>query len=74
MLIDRAYLGRPVVDELRQGGVLITAKPWPSRNAGRFTKEDFEIRLARRDVTCPATSAPRSAASVARRSSPPAPA
>lgn len=54
LLIDRAYLGSPVVDELRHGGVAITARPWPSRNAGRFTKEDFDIRLDRGEVTCPA--------------------
>ena len=54
VLIDRAYLGSPVVGELRQGGVTITAKPWPSRNAGRFTKENFEIRLDRGEIICPA--------------------
>ena len=54
LLIDRAYLGSPVVEELRHGGVAITARPWPSRNAGRFTKEDFDIRLDRGQVTCPA--------------------
>jgi hypothetical protein len=54
LLIDRGYLGSTAIDALRRGGVAIRAKPWPSRNAGRFTKEAFTIDLARREVTCPA--------------------
>jgi Transposase DDE domain/Transposase domain (DUF772) len=54
LLIDRGYLGSDAIDGLRREGVAIRAKPWPSRNAGRFTKEDFFIDLTRRQVTCPA--------------------
>jgi transposase len=32
----------------------VRCKPWPSRNGGRFTKEDFAIRLASGEVECPA--------------------
>ena len=52
--IDRGYLSSPKVTELRAAGVEIACKPWPSRNAGRFTKEDFELRLDDRRVICPA--------------------
>jgi IS5 family transposase len=54
VLIDRGYLGSPAIDELRRQGVEIRAKPWPSRNGGRFTKEDFKIDLSRAEITCPA--------------------
>jgi hypothetical protein len=66
--MDRAYLGSPAVRQLRAAGVKIQCKPWPSRNAGRFTKEDFAIDLSARTVRCPeqatASIAPKS--SVAR--------
>jgi hypothetical protein len=54
MLMDRGYLGSPTVDELRDRGTAICCKPWPSRNHGRFTKEDFTIDLRRQRVICPA--------------------
>lgn len=54
VLIDRGYLGSSAIDGLRREGVEIRAKPWPSRNAGRFTKEDFKIALAHGQITCPA--------------------
>jgi IS5 family transposase len=52
--IDRGYLASPRVEQARAAGVVVRCKPWPSRNQGRFTKEDFTIDLARRRVTCPA--------------------
>jgi IS5 family transposase len=54
LLIDRGYLGSPTVAELRARGVSVRCKPWPSRNAGRFTKEQFDLRLADKRVVCPA--------------------
>ena len=54
VLIDRGYLGSSAIDGLRREGVEIRAKPWPSRNGGRFTKEDFKIALGRGEITCPA--------------------
>jgi IS5 family transposase len=54
MLMDRGYLGSPTVQSLRARGTSICCKPWPSRNGGRFTKEDFGIDLQRQAVTCPA--------------------
>jgi hypothetical protein len=54
MLIDRGYLASTEVLAMRRLGVAIRAKPWPSRNAGRFTKEDFTIRLDQNEIVCPA--------------------
>jgi len=52
--IDRGYLGSPAVDAFDRKGGLVLCKPWPSRNAGRFTKEAFQIDLDHSRVTCPA--------------------
>jgi Transposase DDE domain/Transposase domain (DUF772) len=53
-LIDRGYLASTEIVAMRKQGVAIRAKPWPSRNAGRFTKEDFSIRLDQSQIVCPA--------------------
>jgi hypothetical protein len=53
-LIDRGYLANPTVEELRAEGTKVRCKPWPSRNGGRFTKEEFSLRLAQGEVECPA--------------------
>jgi hypothetical protein len=53
-LIDRGYLASTEIMAMRKQGVAVRAKPWPSRNAGRFTKEDFSIRLDQSQVVCPA--------------------
>jgi hypothetical protein len=54
LAIDRAYLSSPLIGALKAQGIEILAKPWPLRNAGRFTKEQFQITLERHEVTCPA--------------------
>lgn len=54
VLLDRGYLASPSVSELRARGVTIRCKPWRCRNAGRFTKEQFDIRLTDKRVVCPA--------------------
>ena len=54
VLIDRGYLASTHIGTLRRQGIAIRAKPWPSRNAGRFTKEDFTIRIEQKEITCPA--------------------
>lgn len=54
LLIDRGFLGCETVDNLHAAGKRVLCKPWPSRNQGRFTKLDFQIDLAKRQVTCPA--------------------
>jgi hypothetical protein len=52
--IDRAYLSSPLIGTLQAQGLSMIAKPWPLRNRGRFTKEQFQIKLDRHEVTCPA--------------------
>jgi Transposase DDE domain len=54
VLIDRGYLASTEIRALRSRGITIRAKPWPSRNAGRFTKEDFTIHLEHKEIVCPA--------------------
>lgn len=54
LLLDRGYLASPRIADLSAQGVTIHCKPWASRNAGRFTKQQFDIRLAERRVVCPA--------------------
>jgi hypothetical protein len=54
VFLDRGYLASPRVAELRADGVAIRCKPWRSRNGGRFTKEQFDIRLVDGRVVCPA--------------------
>lgn len=51
---DRAYMGSPTVDELAEQGVEIVCKPWKARNGDLFTKEDFELDLRAKRITCPA--------------------
>ena len=52
--IDRAYLSSPLIGALKAQGLEIIATPWPLRNRGRFTKEQFQIKIAAHEVTCPA--------------------
>jgi hypothetical protein len=54
--IDRAYVNSPVVDQVRQDGGTVFAKPWAQRARipGLFSKLDFKIDLDAKTVTCPA--------------------
>jgi hypothetical protein len=54
LLSDRGYLGSARIGQLVAAGVNVRCKPWPSRNNGRFTKEDFDLRLKDGVVVCPA--------------------
>ena len=54
LFIDRGYLASPVVPKLVEQGGLVHCKPWPARNRGLYTKEDFGIDLESNQVTCPA--------------------
>jgi hypothetical protein len=54
LLLDRGYLASPCIAELRARGVKIRCKPWRCRNGGRFTKEQFDIRLDEQRIVCPA--------------------
>lgn len=54
--IDRAYVNSPVVDEVRQDGGKVFAKPWAqrARSPGLFSKLDFKLDLRAKTITCPA--------------------
>jgi hypothetical protein len=54
LFVDRAYLGSPRIAEMVRDGVHVRSKPWPSRNGGRFTKQDFDLQLKEGRVVCPA--------------------
>jgi hypothetical protein len=51
---DRAYMGSPTVQEIRHGGGEILCKPWKTRNGDLFAKEDFDLNLRTKTLTCPA--------------------
>jgi hypothetical protein len=53
LAIDRGYLASEWVASLHERGVPVISKPWRSRNGGRYTKEQFQIDLARQGGTCP---------------------
>lgn len=52
--IDRGYLASTSVIQLHEAGKEVTCKPWPCRNRGLYTKEDFDVRLEQGIVVCPA--------------------
>ena len=54
ILIDRGYLASPRIAEMRAAGVAIRCKPWTIRNGGRYTKDQFDLRLSEHRVVCPA--------------------
>lgn len=52
--IDRGYLASPAVIRLHRAGVTVNSRAWSVSNHGLFTKDDFVIDLAAKQVTCPA--------------------
>lgn len=52
--IDRGFLASDWARELHDTDRAVRCRPWPSRNRGLFTKEEFEIDLVTSVVTCPA--------------------
>jgi hypothetical protein len=53
LFIDRGYLGDEAIDKRRRAGTTVHCKPFPLRNAGKFTKGDFEIDLSHGTLRCP---------------------
>jgi len=51
---DRGYMGSPTVDDLAKEGVELLCKPWKARNGDLFSKEDFDLDLRAKTITCPA--------------------
>lgn len=52
--IDRGYLAAPEVQVVRRQGTAVHCKAFPLRNAGRYTKADFQLDLDAKRITCPA--------------------
>jgi hypothetical protein len=54
--IDRAYVNSPVVDDVLHAGGKVFAKPWGQRGrqGDLFSKNDFNINLRTKTITCPA--------------------
>jgi hypothetical protein len=53
LAIDRGYIGSPIVAELIDNGIPVFCKPWRNDNGGFFTKEDFDLNLRNKTITCP---------------------
>ena len=54
ILLDRGYLASPRIAELRADDVTIRCKARRIRNGGRFSKEQFDLRLGEQRVVYPA--------------------
>ena len=52
--VDRGYLHVEAVDFLSERGIDVECKPWRSSNRQRFSKDEFDIDLEARQVSCPA--------------------
>lgn len=52
--IDRGFLASKWVEEINDAGKRVACRPWPIRNSGRYTKEDFSLKLDKKTATCPA--------------------
>lgn len=54
LYIDRGYIASDVVSELVANGNEVICRPWQApHNQGRFTKDDFELDMRARTITCP---------------------
>lgn len=52
---DLGYLHSPVLAEVLSNGGDVVSKPWPAKGRdGRLGKEDFQLNIRHRTVTCPA--------------------
>jgi hypothetical protein len=51
---DRGYMASPAVAELQANGAEILCKPWKTGHGNLFTKDDFDLDLRSKTITCPA--------------------
>jgi hypothetical protein len=51
---DRGYMASPTVPEIAAQEAEILCKPWKTKGGELFTKEDFELNLRSKTITCPA--------------------
>jgi hypothetical protein len=54
LLIDRGYINAPIVDEVLKRRGLVICRPWVARNGALFSKQDFDLNMRDRTITCPA--------------------
>jgi hypothetical protein len=52
--IDRGFFASDWTAETHETGKRVVCRPWVSRNRGYFSKHDFGINVAPKQVTCPA--------------------
>lgn len=50
---DRGYMASPAVAEIEAQGAEIWCKPWKTGHGNLFTKEDFDLDLRSKTITCP---------------------
>jgi hypothetical protein len=50
---DRGYMGSSTVQQLEREGAEIVCKPWKTKKADLFSKEDFDLDLRSKTITCP---------------------
>ncbi len=50
---DRAYMGSPAVQEILDDDGKVICKPWKTKNGDLFAKEDFDLNLRAKSITCP---------------------
>jgi hypothetical protein len=50
---DRGYIASPAVAEIEAQGAVILCKPWKTGHGNLFTKEDFDLDLCSKTITCP---------------------
>lgn len=53
LLIDRAYINSPLVDEVLARRGTIVCKPWKARNGKLFPKSAFTLNIRDRTIACP---------------------
>lgn len=52
--VDRGYVLAPAITARRAAGLVVRCRALPLRNDGRYTKANFRLDFATRQVTCPA--------------------
>jgi hypothetical protein len=53
LYIDRGYLSSPVVPAVLKAGGTVICRPWGLAKGEMFTKQDFQLNLRTKTLTCP---------------------
>lgn len=54
LAIDRAFVNSEMVKQVLAQGGEVVAKPWAAKNGELFNKQDFNINIRAKTITCPA--------------------